>query len=131
MTSNTRLSLDNFRGDWNTLADLIQRSWAENKESSLRYMPAFLQSCFEYPGTTAALAPTIYEDDQPVAFIAGLPRHFEWEGRNQKLLLSTLLTSAPEKKGKGYGAGLWVELAKRARAAGYDGLISLCVTAGP
>jgi GNAT superfamily N-acetyltransferase len=119
-----------FNGDYEAVANLIEQSWAENKESSLRYTPEFIRSCFEYPGTTVDLAPTIYEGDRPVAFIAGFPRNVEWNEQRERLILSTLLTSSPETKGKGYGAWLWMDLARKAREAGYDGMISICVAGG-
>src|SRR5687767_11870833 len=115
------MKLAPFGGDYEALADLVEQSWAENKESSLRYTPEFLRSCFEYPGTTMELAPTIYQEGRPVAFIAGFPRNVEWNGKPEKLILSTLLTSSPATKGKGYGAWLWGDLARRSRGAGYGG----------
>jgi hypothetical protein len=124
------MKLGPFGGDYEALANLVEQSWAENKESSLRYTPEFLRSCFEYPGTTVDLAPTIYQEGRPVAFIAGFPRNVEWNGKPEKLILSTLLTSSPATKGKGYGAWLWGDLARRSRGAGYEGMISLCVAGG-
>lgn len=119
-----------FSGDYDALAKMVEQSWAENKESSLRYTPEFLRSCFEYPGVKPELAPTIYAGDRPVAFIAGFPRNVEWNRTPQNLILSTLLTSSPETKGKGYGAWLWIDLVRKSRAAGYHGLISMCVAGG-
>jgi hypothetical protein len=124
------MKLAPFNGDYKALSRLVQQSWAENAESSLRYTPEFLRSCFEYPGSRADFAPTIYQESRPVAFIAGFPRNVEWCGRPQRLVLSTLLTAASETKGKGYGAWLWMELARKSRASGYDGMISLCSAGG-
>jgi GNAT superfamily N-acetyltransferase len=125
------MRLGPFNGDYDALAGLVERSWAENKDSSLKYTPEFLQSCFAYPGTSFDLAPTIYVNGRPVAFIAGFPRRVVWNGRPQNLMLSALLTSSPEAKGKGYGAWLWMDLAKRTRAAGYDGMISISLEGAP
>src|SRR5947209_12164893 len=125
------MKLGPFTGDYDALAALIESSWAENRDSSLKYTPEFLRSCFAYPGASFDLAPAIYENGRPVAFIAGFPRHVIWNGRPQNLILSTLLTASPETKGKGYGAFLWMDLVKRTRAAGYDGMISICVEGGP
>lgn len=125
------MKLGSFNQDYDALATLLQRSWAENKDASIKYTPEFLRSCFEYPGASVDLAPAIYEDESPVAFIAGFPRNVIWNRTPQKFILSTLLTSSPETKGKGYGAWLWMELIRRTRAAGYDGLISICVERGP
>ncbi len=126
-----RMRLGPFSGDYEALSALVESSWAENKDSALKYTPELLRSCFAYPGTSFDLAPAIYEGGRLVAFIAGLPRRTVWNGKSQALILSTLLTSSPESKGKGYGAWLWMDLAKRTRAAGYDGMISICVDGGP
>lgn len=125
------MTLGSFNEDYDALASLVQRSWAENRDVSIKYTPEFLRSCFEYPGASVELAPTIYENGRPTAFIAGFPRNVIWNSRPQALILSTLLTSSPETKGRGYGAWLWMELARRTRAAGYDGMISICIEGGP
>src|SRR5438045_1203060 len=106
------MKLLTFNGDYLSLSEVVRESWSENKESTLNYTPEFLRSCFEYPGATTSLAPMICEDGKPVAFIAGFPRSVEWNGNPQRLLLSTLLTSSPRTKGKGFGAWLWIDLAQ-------------------
>jgi hypothetical protein len=125
------MKITSFNGDYEQLSELIQRSWAENGDSFLRYTPEFLQNAFAYPDTSFDLCPCIYDQGRLEAFMAGLPRHVIWNGNRAKLILSTLLTSSPERKGKGYGAWLWLELVKRSRRAAYDGMISISVQGGP
>jgi Myristoyl-CoA:protein N-myristoyltransferase, N-terminal domain len=123
----SRRAIGNFNGDFDELAALMLRSWAENKEQPLRYTPEFLRSAFEYPGASFELAPAIYRDGRLVAIIAGFPRNVRIAGESKKLLLVSFLTVAPEDKRCGYGALIWGELWKRARALGYDGSINFCV----
>jgi GNAT superfamily N-acetyltransferase len=126
-----RLSIENFRGDFAQLASLMQASWGENSTQSLLYTSEFLASCFAYPGANFSLAPTIYVQSQPVAFVAGFPRHVKFNGREQKIIVITFLTVSPEYKKKGFGIILWSELVKRARAAGFDGMVNYCVDGEP
>ena len=123
----SRRAIGNFNGDFDELAALMLRSWSENKEQPLRYTPAFLRSAFEYPGASFELAPAIYRDGRLVAIIAGFPRTVRLSGKAKKLLLVSFLTVAPEDKRCGYGALIWGELWKRARALDYDGTINFCV----
>jgi hypothetical protein len=125
------MKIASFNGDYDELSKLVQRSWAENLHSSLKYTPEFLRNSFEYPDSSFELAPCVYEQNRLVAFVAGFRRHVLWSGNPQRLILSTLLTSSPETKGRGYGAWLWLELARRTRRAGYDGMISIAVDGGP
>jgi GNAT superfamily N-acetyltransferase len=116
-----------FNGDYERIAALIRRSWAENKEQSLEYTADFLSTCFGYPGTTPELAPTLYSDYEPQAFVAGFPRNVRFWGRQCRFVLLTFFTVAPEQKGKGVGVRLWAEALHRARAAGFDGAFYYCV----
>lgn len=120
-------SIEDFRGDFGGIASLMEQSWAENKKPPLLYTKEFLESCFEYPGASYALAPTIYHDDIPKAFVAGFPRRVRYKGRELNIVLITFLTVAVEYKKTGYGIVIWSELVKRARAAGFDGVVSYCV----
>lgn len=126
-----RLSIENFRGGFTQLASLMQASWAENSTQSLLYTSEFLSSCFEYPGADFSLAPTIYVQSAPVAFVAGFPRLVNFNGRNQKIIVITFLTVLPEYKKKGLGIVVWSELVNRARAAGFDGMVNYCVDGEP
>ena len=126
-----RLSIENFHGDFAQLASLMQASWAENSAQALLYTSEFLSSCFEYPEADFSLAPTIYVQSKPVAFVAGFPRHVKFNGREQKIIVVTFLTVLPEYKKKGLGIILWSELANRARAAGFDGMVNYCVDGEP
>jgi len=123
----SRRAIGNFNGDFAEFAALMLRSWGENQEQPLRYTPAFLRSAFEYPEASFELAPAIYRDGHLVAIIAGFPRTVRIGGEVKKLLLVSFLTVAPEDKRCGYGALIWGELWKRARARGYDGTINFCV----
>lgn len=110
---------------------LIQSSWAENAQTPLLYSPEFLASCFEYPGASRALAPTMYMGNKPVAFIAGFPRKLRYRGRDLRVIIASFLSVSPGQKNKGYGVLLWNELVNRTRAAGYDGMVNYCVDGEP
>jgi GNAT superfamily N-acetyltransferase len=126
-----RLSIENFRGDFTQLASVMQASWAENSGQALLYTSEFLCSCFEYPEMDFSMAPAIYVESKPVAFVAGFPRHVKFNGRNQKIIVITFLTVLPEYKKKGLGIMLWSELVNRARATGFDGMVNYCVDGEP
>jgi GNAT superfamily N-acetyltransferase len=119
--------MEDFRGNYRDVSSLMTEAWAENENQPLLYTPEFLRSSLDYPSATFALAPTIYEGEKPVAFVAGLPRHIRLDGSDLNLVLVTFLTVAPAYKRKGFGILLWTELVRRARAAGYDGMINYCV----
>jgi GNAT superfamily N-acetyltransferase len=124
------MKVSSFQGDYDELSNLVQRSWAENNDSHLRYTAGFLQNAFTYPNSSFDLAPCVYEHGRLVAFIAGFPRNVVWNGKRERLILSTLLTSSPDTRGKGYGAWLWLELIRRTQSSGYDGMISISVEGG-
>lgn len=121
------MALGDFRGDYDALAAMLQRSFGENKEQPLLYTGPFLQSLFRSPGAGFALAPALYQGEELIAFVAGFPFTARIENRPARLLLSALLAVAVAHKRSGYGPLLWGELAKRARAAGHDGMLSFCV----
>lgn len=116
-----------FRGEWSKLAQMMQESWASNKEQSLRYTQDFLTSAFEYPGSTLELAPAIYTAGELSGFVAGFPRDVRCQGRPLRLLLNSFLTASLQARKSGYGLMLWRTLVDRAREAGYDGTINFCV----
>jgi Acetyltransferase (GNAT) family len=126
-----RLSIQDFRGDFEDVAKLIQESWAENNQQHLLYSADFIASCFEYPESSFSLAPTLYDGAKPIAFIAGFPRRFRFKGRELRVILSTFLAVSNEHKKAGYGIILWNELVKRAQAAGFDGMVNYCVDGEP
>jgi hypothetical protein len=109
------------------ISRLIERSWAENTQQALFYPADFLASCFEYPGASFSLAPTIYEGSTPLAFAAGFPRRVRVNGRGLNLVIIAFLTVTIDVKKRGYGIFVWTELVKRARAAGFDGMVNYCV----
>lgn len=123
-------SLEDFSGDYGPVAELIAKSWSENKQQSLLYGQSFLESCFQYPGADYSLAPTIYDAGSPIAFVAGFPRRVRFKGQELSILLITLLTVDSAYKKKGYGVMLWSELVSRARKAGFDGMVNYCVVGG-
>jgi Acetyltransferase (GNAT) family len=131
LRSTQLLSIEDFRGDYDEVASLIQRSWMENSNQSLMYTADFVASYFEYPGSSFSLAPTLYEGSKPLAFIAGFPRRLKFNGRELNVILSSFLSVSSEYKKKGYGVVLWSELVKRAQAAGFDGMVNYCVDGEP
>jgi hypothetical protein len=120
-------AISTFRGDFEQLAGMMQRSWSGNQEQPLLYSNAFLESAFAYPGSSFDLAPAMYAGDTLLAFAAGFPRSMRLEGRQIRLLLKSFLTASAEVKRAGYGLVMWKELMRRARAAGYDGTVEFCV----
>ena len=119
--------IEDCRGDFEEISRLIECSWAENTQQALFFPADFLASCFEYPGASFSLGPTIYEGSTPLAFGAAFPRRVFVKGRELNLVIITFLTVASELKKRGYGILLWSELVKRARAAGFDGMVNYCV----
>jgi hypothetical protein len=107
------LEIQNFRGDFGAVSHLIQSSWSENAQTPLRYSPEFLASCFEYPGASYALAPTMYMGDEPVAFTAGFPRVVRYRGRDLRVMIASFLSVSVGQKNKGYVVLLWHEIPAR------------------
>jgi hypothetical protein len=130
-TSRTPFQIENFRGDFPQVAALIQASWEENGKQGLLYTPEFIASCLNYPGSSYSLAPTLYQADKPCAFVAGFPRTIQYRGRELRVILCTLLSVSNEYKKSGYGVVLWSDLVKRAKSAGYDGMVNYCVEGEP
>jgi Acetyltransferase (GNAT) family len=127
----TRRSIENFRGDYQALADLLQRSWSENAQQSLYYSPEFLQSFLTAPGAGASLEPSFYRDETLVAFAAGFRRQVVYRGQSLNLATNTFLSVLPEHKKSGLGIVLWTDLVKRIRSEGFDGMINFCVDGEP
>ena len=117
------LSVEDFRGDFDELAAVMQHSWVENSSQPLLYTPEFLASYFAYPDADFHLAPALYEDSRLAAFIAGFPRQVRWNGKKLRILSQSFFTVASEQKRRGYGAAVWSEVLMRSRAAGFDGVI--------
>ena len=127
----TRRSIENFRGDYQGLASLVQRSWGENSQQGLSYSSEFLESFLTSPGASASLAPAIYEDDTLIGFASGFPRQVTVRGHSLRLITSSFLSVLPEYKKFGFGIALWTELVKRARDEGFDGMLNFCVDGEP
>src|SRR5258707_44028 len=125
------VQIEDFRGDSAQVARLVQESWQENGNQGLFYTPEFLASYLSYPGSSYALAPALYQDENPCAFVAGFPRTIQYKGRELRVMLCTLLSVSSEYKKRGYGVVLWSELVKRAQSAGYDGMVNYCVEGEP
>lgn len=125
------VQIEDFRGDFTQVAALVQESWQENGKQGLFYTPEFIASCLSYPGSSYSLAPTLYQDENPCAFVAGFPRTIRYKGRELRVVLCTLLSVSSEYKKRGYGVVLWSELVKRTQSAGYDGMVNYCVEGEP
>jgi GNAT superfamily N-acetyltransferase len=118
---------ESFRGDFESLAAVVKESWGQNPSQSLLYDEPFLRSAFEYPGSSFDLAPTVYIDGYPAAFVAGFPRTVRFDGRILRLACITFWTTSARFKGQGYGSQVWMEILRRARDSGYDGAVNFCV----
>jgi GNAT superfamily N-acetyltransferase len=127
----TRRSIEDFRGDYQALADLLQRSWEENSQQALYYSADFLASFLTAPGAVSALAPAFYQDEKLIGFASGFPRQVQYRGQALRLVVNSFLSVLPEYKKSGLGIVLWTELVKRARAAGCDGMINFCIDGEP
>jgi hypothetical protein len=122
-----RGSLEDFRGDFSELASVIEDSWSRNARTPLLYTPAFIADLFRYPGASFELAPAIYHGPQLTAFVAGYPRRLVVGGLDRRVLVVALLTASSRYRSRGYGIVAWSELVRRARSAGFDGLVNYCV----
>lgn len=120
-------SPESFRGDFESLAAVVKDSWGENQHQSILCDAPLLRSAFAYPGASLDLAPTIYVDGSPAAFVAGFPRTVRLEGREKRLACITFWTTSPRFKKRGYGSQLWMEILRRAKESGYDGAVNFCV----
>jgi GNAT superfamily N-acetyltransferase len=125
------MHIEDFRGDFDRVASLVQEAWADNHNQPLLYTAEFLASIFEYPGAAFALAPTLYDGPAPIAFIAGFPRRIRYKGCERRIVIASFLSVSREFKKKGYGIVLWSELVRRAQAAGFDGIMNYCVEGEP
>jgi hypothetical protein len=127
----TQRLIEDFRGDYQSLARMVQRSWEENSQQTLCYSAEFLESLLKSPGATASLAPTLYEGDTLLGFASGFPRSVEYRGQSLRLITSSFLSVLPEYKKSGFGIVLWSELVRRIRATGFDGMVNFCVDGEP
>ncbi len=123
--------MDNFRGDYRDLADLLQRSWAENSQQSLSYSAGFLESFLTAPGSTLSLTPAFYRHDALVGFASGFARAIQYRGQSLRVVTNSFLSVLPEYKKSGLGIVLWSELVKRAITGGFDGMINFSVDGEP
>ncbi len=120
--------VEDFRGAFESLSAMMVDSWSRRKEQALVYGAEYLRSCFAYPRMSPSLAPTIYNGEEPVAFIAGFPRRVQARARELSLVRTSLLTTSSALYAKGWGIVVWSALARRARALGFDGMINYSVT---
>jgi hypothetical protein len=127
----TRRSIEDFRGDYQNLAELLRLSWGENSQQALLYSAEFLESFLNAPGSTSTLTPALYQDDLMLGFAAGFGRAFAYRGQSLQLATNSLLSVLPEYKKFGFGIVLWSELVRRARADGFDGMLNFCVDGEP
>ncbi len=119
-------SVEDFRGDYDQLAEMMRASWGESPTPPYLHTAEFMADCFRYPGASFSLAPSIYRGSELVAFVAGYPRTVLIDGAVRRVLISTFLTVAPAHKASGYGIVVWGELMRRAASAGFDGAVNYC-----
>ena len=119
--------VEDFRGDYGELAAMMQASWGEGPDPPYLYTAELLADHFRYPGSSFALAPSVYDGAEIVAFVAGYPRRIIAGAAERRILISTFLTVAPAQKASGYGLVVWSDLMRRAADAGFDGVINYCV----
>ena len=123
-------AVEDFRGDYDRLAAMMQASWGESPAASYLYTAELLADCLAYPGASRSLAPSIYHGSELVAFAAGLPRRVAIGGAEHRIVISTYLTVAAGHKTAGYGIVVWSELMRRAAAQGFAGAVNYCVDQG-
>jgi GNAT superfamily N-acetyltransferase len=131
MQQGVRRSIEDFRGDYQGLASLLQRSWEENNQQALSYSAEFLKSFLTAPGAAPSLAPSLYEADRLIGFASGFVRHVQYRGSSLRLITNSFLSVLPEYKKSGFGVVLWSELVNRARSGGFDGMINFCIDGEP
>ncbi len=127
VTRDRSSSFSDFRGDYDELAAVMEASWARNSAPPFLYTAEFLADCFQYPGSTFSLAPSVYRDSKLAAFVAGFPRRISVQGAERKVLIVAFLTAASAYNSMGYGILVWSELMRRAAALGFDGVVNYCV----
>ena len=66
-----------------------------------------------------------------MAFVAGFPRRVMFDARPLTIVVSSLLSVSSRYQKSGMGAVMLGELIKRARKAGFDGMVQYCVDGGP
>ena len=123
-------AVEDFRGDYDRLAAMMQASWGEIPAASYLYTADLLEDSFAYPGASRSLAPSIYHGRDLVAFAAGFPRRVAIAGVEHRIVISTYLTVAAGHKAAGYGIVVWSELMRRAAAQGFVGAVNYCVDQG-
>jgi len=126
-----RRSIEDFRGDYQSLASLMKRSWGENNQQALSYSAEFLKSFLTSPGAIPSLTPSIYQADRLIGFASGFIRHVQYRGSSLRLITNSFLSVLPEYKKSGLGVVLWSELVNRVRAGGFDGMINFCIDGEP
>jgi hypothetical protein len=108
-------------------SQLIRAAFGSNPGVALDYNSDFVRSAFEYPGVDVALSPAFYEGDVLVSLMASLPRHVTIGGRHLQIALLTWNSVDPAFRRQGLGVRNVGEATRRARAAGYDGVLLYCL----
>jgi hypothetical protein len=115
------MRIDTFRGDFGELQRLIQREWDAyfGDKTHFRYTTEWLAAFFGPAGDLALE----HRDARGAltGFIGAVPRPYALRGREVRLGLVTLLTSARENRDGLVGLEIERELFRRARAAGLYG----------
>jgi Acetyltransferase (GNAT) family len=124
-------SPESFRGDFGALAEVIKESWGQNRDQSPLWDEAFLRSAFAYPGSSFDLAPTIYIDDRPAAFVAAFPRRVRFEQTERRWACITFWTTSAKFRRMGYGSVVWMEALRRIKECGFDAAVNYCVDGAP
>jgi hypothetical protein len=125
------MQLDTFRGDYEELAGLIQREWDGyfGERTHFRYDPRWLADFFGAGGGHELLLEYRNGEGALAAFIGAVPRHYVLAGREVRLGLVTLLTSARANTTGSVGLEIERELFRRARSAGLFGTYHFCLDA--
>jgi hypothetical protein len=123
------LRFDTFNRDFEELAPLIESVWGGHfgEQTRFRYPPEWLAGFFGAAGSDPDLLVEGRDDSgKIVAFLAAVPRRVLIQGREVRIGLVTLLTSARHNVGM-VGLGIERELFRRVAAAGLYGTYHFCL----
>jgi len=124
------VNIDTFSGDFADLAELIRIEWDAHfgDKTHFRYPIDWLRGFFGAPGSDPDLL-LEYRDREGdlTGFIGAVPRRYVIDGREVRLGLVTLLTSARRNTAGMVGLELERELFRRAAARGLYGTYHFCL----
>lgn len=102
------ISVEPFRGDLDALERMAHHSWREEYGLSSfpnLYRPEFVRYLQRIAGDPRHFV-AAYKDGEILAFLANIPRHFNYQGKIYRAILSCLLVSRREYARKGLASAV-------------------------